>query len=445
MNRIIYGSFDHQLTFLSRPKRRGAWIFVTLVTMAASFTYAVSQEQPSSTIDTAPAAVAATTAPTAAAPVAAAPPVQKVEINYVVKPGDTLGKIFSVLKIDVATLPELLDVPAVREGFAALKPGNELTLTLHDGKLHGLTRRVSDTELLSIARRPTGGFNTRSVKTPIETKTAQVRGTINGSLFVAGRVVGLTPEIAQQLANDVFGWQVDFARDIRAGDRFNVVYEQKFRDDAYLGDGHILAAELVSNGETHQAIRYTSADGKVDGYFTPDGHSVRRPLLRAPIDFSRVQAHAGDERQPVITLVRDHNGTDYAAPVGTVVKAAGDGRIKFVGDNGEYGNTVIIEHGNGASTLYAHLSGFSRGLVASQRVKQGDAIGYVGNTGASTAPHLHYEYRVNGKPTNPSTVVATAGTQIPEPYLADFRSKSAVLLSSLAGQGEAVVTALLAN
>ena len=444
MNRMIYGSFDHQLTFLSRPKRRGAWVFVTLATMAASFTYAVSQERPSGTIDTASPVVAATTVTAPPAPVAA-PPVQKVEINYVVKPGDTLGKIFSVLKIDVATLPDLLDVPAVRERFAALKPGNELTIALHDGTLHGLTRRVSDTELLSIARGPTGGFNARIVQTPIETKTAQVRGTINASLFVAGRAVGLTPELAQQLANDIFGWQVDFARDIRAGDRFNVVYEQKFRDDTYLGDGHILAAELVSNGETHQAIRYTSADGKVDGYFTPDGHSVRGPLLRAPIDFSRVQAPTGDQRQPVITLVRDHNGTDYPAPAGTAVKATGDGRIKLVGDNGEYGNTVIIDHGNGASTLYGHLSGFSRGLATSQHVKQGDVIGYVGNTGASTAPHLHYEYRVNGKPTDPSAVVASAGPQLPEPYLADFRSKSAVLLSSLAGQGEAVVTALLAN
>lgn len=444
MNRTIYGSFDHQLTFLSRPKRHGAWVFITLVAMAASFTYAVSQQRPPLAADTAPPAVAAATT-TTAAPATEAPSVQKVEINYVVKPGDTLGKIFSMLKIDVATLPALLDVPAVRERFAALKPGNELTIVLHNGKLHGLTRRLGDTELLSIARGATGGFSARIVNTPTETKTAQVRGTINASLFGAGRAVGLTPEIVQQLANDVFGWQVDFARDIRAGDRFNVVYEQKFRDDAYLGDGHILAAELVSNGETHRAIRYTSADGKIDGYFTPDGHSVRRPLLRAPIDFSRVQAHAGDERQPVITLVQEHDGIDYPAPAGTVVKAAGDGRIKLIGDNGEYGHTVIIEHGNGASTLYAHLSGFSRGLAASQRVKQGDVIGYVGNTGASTAPHLHYEYRLNGKPTDPTAVVAAVGAQIPEPYLADFRAKSAVLLSSLAGQGEAVVTALLAR
>ena len=438
MIRKTRASFDHQLTFLSRPKHYGRWAFATLLVMAGGLTYVLSQDPPTEAVYTA--AATSTTAPPLAASAPAPKPVEHVEIDYVVKPGDTLGKIFTTLKIGVSNVPALFSAPVARERFKPLRPGDRLAIALEDGVLHSLKRRISETEMLSITRGP-DGFSASVVATPIEIKTAQVRGTINASLFVAGYAVGLTPEMVQQLAH-VFGTQVDFALDIRPGDRFNVVYEQKYRDGAYLGDGRIVAAELVSNGETYRAVRYTSPDGKVDGYFTPDGHGVRRPFLRAPIDFTRVQPNLDTEHQPIITMIREHEGIDYPADAGAAVKAAGDGRIKLVPDNGEYGNTAVIAHGNGVITLYAHLSGFASGLESNQRVKQGETIGYVGNTGASTAPHLHYEYRVNGKPADPSTT-AVATTSIPHRYLADFQSKSAALLASLERSDEAVVTALL--
>lgn len=440
MIRKTRASFDHQLTFLSRPKHYGRWAFAALLVMAGGLSYVLSQEPPTEAVYTA--AATSTAAPQlAAAPAPAPKPVERVEIDYVVKPGDTLGKIFTTLKIGVSNVPALFSAPVARERFKPLKPGNRLTIALEDGVLHSLKRRISETEMLAITRSG-DGFSANVVATPIEIKTAQVRGTINSSLFVAGRAVGLTPEMVQQLAH-VFGTQVDFALDIRPGDRFNVVYEQKYRDGAYLGDGRLVAAELVSNGETYRAVRYTSPDGKVDDYFTPDGHGVRRPFLRAPIDFTRVQPNLDTEHQPIITMIREHKGIDYPADAGAAVKAAGDGRIKLVPDNGEYGNTVVIAHGNGVITLYAHLSGFASGLESNQRVKQGETIGYVGNTGASTAPHLHYEYHVNGTYTDPSTIAAAAATSIPEQYLADFQSKSAALLASLGEPGEAIVTALL--
>lgn len=409
--------------------------------MAAGLTYALSQKLPTEAIET-DASASTGTPRLAAASKPAAQPVKKVDIDYVVKPNDTLGQIFTTLKIDVLQIPDLLSAPVARDKFKPLKPGDALTFALENGVLRNLKRRIGESEVLSITR-GANGFTAKVITTPIKIKTAQVRGTINASLFTGGRAVGLTPEMVQQLAS-VFGSQVDFALDIRPGDRFNVVYEQKYRDDAYLGDGRIVAAELVSNGETHRAIRYTSPDGKIDDYFTPDGQSVRRQFVRAPIDFTRVNAPTHAERQPIITTMRGHHGIDYPAPIGTVVKAAGDGRIKFVSDNGEYGNTVIIEHGGGRSTLYAHLSGFVRNAGFNQHVKQGEPIGYVGNTGASTAPHLHYEYRVNGKHTDPSTA-AVATSSIPDQYLSDFQSKSAALLASLERSGEAVVTASLAN
>lgn len=439
MNRKTSASFNHQLTFLARPKRYGRWILATLAAIAGGATYISLLEMPPVAEDT---AATTTEKPPRAALVAAPRPVKKVEIDYVVKPNDTLGQIFTVLKIDVNELPSLLSSPVAREKFKALHPGDRLTISLRDGVLHGVKRRISDNELVSITR-GANGFIAAVVATPVEIKTAQVRGTINASLFAAGRAVGLTPEIAQQLANDIFGWQVDFALDIRPGDRFNVVYEQKYRDGTYVDDGRIVAAELVSNGQTYRAVRYKSPDGKIDDYYTPDGHSVRRPLLRAPIDLTRVTANVGAERQPIITLMREHRGVDYPATVGTAVKAAGDGRIKFIADNGEYGNSVIIEHGGGRSTLYAHLSGFAKTAGLSQHVKQGETIGYVGNTGAATAPHLHYEYRVNGTATDPSTAASPTGTPLPAQYLADFQSKSAALLASLERGGEAVVMALV--
>lgn len=445
MKRKTRASFNHQLTFGPKRRKRGRWVFPALLLIAGGLAYGLSSERPTAVPQTASSAAPAEAPPLAAAPAPEPPPVKKIDIDYVVKPNDTLGQIFTTLKLDVTELPALLNDPVVRQKFKPLKPGDELTLALENGVLHGLRRRLSETEVLSITRGD-NGFAATVVTTPIETRTAQVRGTINSSLWVAGHAVGLAPQMVQQLASDIFGWHVDLALDIRPGDRFNVIYEQKYRAHEYLGDGRIVAAELVSNGEAYRAVRYTSADGKIDDYFTPDGRSVRRQFVRAPIDFTRVSANAHPTgRAPVITTLREHHGIDYPAPVGTVVKAAGDGRIKFVGANGEYGNTVIIEHGGRLSTLYAHLSAFARGLEPNRHVKQGETIGYVGNTGASTAPHLHYEYRVDGTYTDPRTAEPTEGASIPEQYLADFQSKSAALLASLEQPGDAIVTALLTN
>lgn len=442
-------SFNHQLTFATTHRRRGRRLLFLLVPLVtASLTLALSQELrpwlvpavPPAAVETAPAvpevAVAVEPVP---------PPVRKVEIEYLVRPKDSLGQIFTQLKLDVTELPAILSVPAVRDRFRAIQPDETLTFALENGVLRGIRRRLSETEVLAIERSGSG-FTAEVTATPIEVRTAQVRGTVSPSLYAAGRAVGLSPELLHTLTHEIFAWDIDFARDVRPGDRFNVIYEQRYRAGEYLGDGRIVAAEYVNGGEIHRAVRYTSPDGKIDDYFTPEARSVRRPFLRTPLDSARAAPEPEAERPArLLSTVEKHEGIDYRAPAGTPVKATGDGRIRFLGANGEYGHTVIIDHSGSVSTLYAHLSGFARELQPSQPVKQGEIIGYVGYSGAATAPHLHYEYRVNGAYADPRAAEVPAGAPLPAEYRTDFQSKAAALLAELEQRGDAVITAALAR
>ena len=233
------------------------------------------------------------------------------------------------------------------------------------------------------------------------------------------------------LANQIFGFDIDFALDLRQGDTFGVLYEQKFQDGRYVSDGRILAAEFVNQGKTHRAVWFESKDGEVKGYFTPEGKGMRTAFLRAPLDFTRISSKFNSRRlHPVLGIVRAHKGTDYAAPTGTKVWAAGAGRVAFAGRKGGYGNVVIIDHGKGVTTVYGHLSRFAKSLRTGRSVGQGDTIGYVGMTGLATGPHLHYEYRVNGVQRNPATLPMPR-TEVPSSYMAEFRAGSEVALARL--------------
>jgi murein DD-endopeptidase MepM/ murein hydrolase activator NlpD len=235
-----------------------------------------------------------------------------------------------------------------------------------------------------------------------------------------------------RLANDIFGWKIDFALEIRPGDRFNLIYEQKFRDGQYLADGRILAAEFINAGTVHRAVHYTSSDAKISGYFDPEGRSMQRRFLRAPLDFTRISSNFNlRRRHPILNLIRAHRGVDYAAPTGTVIKAAGDGRVSFAGVQGGYGNVVILDHGAGISTLYGHMSRFAKSLRTGRQVQQGQTIGYVGSSGAATGPHLHYEYRIHGRHQNPRTVPLPDAKPIPAGYFDEFAALRSGLLTEL--------------
>jgi murein DD-endopeptidase MepM/ murein hydrolase activator NlpD len=257
-----------------------------------------------------------------------------------------------------------------------------------------------------------------------------VRGRIDTSLFEAVAAAGAHDQIAVALA-DIFGWDVDFVLDVRPGDTFVVTYPEIWRDGVYIKDGPIQAAEFVNQGRDFQAVRYTDPDGDAH-YYTPEGRSLHRAFLRAPVEFSRVSSGFNLARyHPILNLIRAHKGVDYAAPIGTPVRAAGDGVVRFAGVAGGYGNMVEIEHGHGITTVYGHLSRFAHGTRAGTHVAQGSVIAYVGMTGLATGPHLHYEYRVNGVFKNPQTVSLLAAAPIDPRWRDDFLVRSAPLLASL--------------
>ncbi|KPK40462.1 MAG: peptidase M23, partial [Gammaproteobacteria bacterium SG8_47] len=234
----------------------------------------------------------------------------------------------------------------------------------------------------------------------------------------AGQRAGLSDNLIMELAA-IFGWDVDFALDIREGDEFAVIYEEHFLDGEKLRDGAIIGAEFVNQGQRYQAVRYTDPEGRGD-YFTPDGMSMRKAFLRTPVEFSRISSRFGTRKHPVLNKFRAHKGVDYAAPQGTPIKAAGDGKVIFAGTKGGYGRTAIIQHGGRYSTLYAHMSKFARGVRSGKYVRQGQTIGYVGSSGLATGPHLHYEFRVNGVHRNPLTVKLPEAAPISAALKSDF-------------------------
>ena len=229
----------------------------------------------------------------------------------------------------------------------------------------------------------------------------------------------------------IFGWDIDFALDIRTNDHFKVLYEEQFLQGEKLGNGPILAAEFTNQGTTFRAVRYVDDDGK-GNYFTPDGKSMRKAFLRTPVELARISSHFNLRRKhPILNKIRAHKGTDYAAPRGTPIKATGDGRVVWVGTKGGYGRTVIIQHGQSYKTLYAHMNKYGRGIGSGKRVRQGQIIGYVGTSGLATGPHLHYEFHHNGVVRNPVSVRLPKAESIPKAELAAFKQQTQPIVAQL--------------
>lgn len=451
MRRKTQLSFNHQLSFGStRPKKTGRWILAVLLfpLLGAVLAYGLSKyfippPAPPAPPAAEPLAQTPIEMPEVAEPVPPEPP--GVRVDFIVRRDDTLERIFRQLKLSLNDLTAIVGVPLARQNLARIKPDDQITVVHAEGAVKSLQHRISETETL-LVKRGAGGFSAEIVTTPIEVRSVSARGTVDASLLTVARSAGITAETMLQLANEVFGWQIDLALDIRQGDQFNLIYEHKYHDGEYVGEGRILAAEFTNDGETYRAVYYASPDGKVAGYFTPEGRSVRRQFLRTPLDFTRASLGFNPAQpQPVLHTMSDHHGIDYVVPTGTIVKAAGDGRVSFVGDNGEYGKTVTIEHGGGISTLYAHMAAFEKALQKGQAVKQGDIVGYVGRSGAATGPHLHYEFRVNGTPTDPRTVKLPDGAPIPAAYAADFEAKAKVLLVDFERAPQTVAAGPAAN
>lgn len=350
-------------------------------------------------------------------------------IEVIVRRNDTLDQIFRRLELNVADLASLRGLPGLKSQLDRLYPGEALTLMHRDGALVGLERRLSPSETLKVMRESTG-FLADIHENPLEIEVRTISAVIESSLFEAVLKAGAHDQTALALA-EMFAWDIDFVLDIQRGDSFVVTYEEIRQDGTYVKDGAILAASFVNQGREYRGVRYVDPQGRT-GYFTPDGESLRKAFLRAPLQFSRVSSRFNPRRRhPVLNRIRAHKGVDYAAPTGTPVRSAGDGRVRFAGRKGGYGNAVEISHANGIVTLYGHLSRFNRNARVGTRVAQGDVIGYVGMTGLASGPHLHYEYRVHGVHKNPQTVKLPDATPIDPALLPDFLAKAAPLLVTL--------------
>jgi murein DD-endopeptidase MepM/ murein hydrolase activator NlpD len=350
-------------------------------------------------------------------------------IEVIVGRNDTLDAIFRRRALDPADLAAIRQLPGIRQSLDFLKPGDAIKVTQRDGTVKELSRKVSETQTLHIVR-DGAGFAAQTTENPVQTRIRTASATIDSSLFQAAEAAQISEPTALKLAN-VFAWDIDFVLDIREGDRFTAVYQQIYQDGKYLHDGDLLAAEFVNNGKVYRAVRYVSDSGTV-GYYTPDGKPMRKAFLRAPVEFTRVSSVFNPHRlHPILNLIRGHMGTDYAAPIGTPVHAAGDGRVSFEGVRGGYGNAIMLSHGNDISTLYGHMSRFARDIRVGSHVQQGAIIGYVGMTGLATGPHLHYEYLMNGVHKDPQTVKLPGADPLSAEVMGQFRSQTAQYLADL--------------
>ncbi len=363
-------------------------------------------------------------------PVVAAPePEPRGEtLKLTVKSGDSLDRLFKRHALSRADLAEIMRLDLARQHLRVIRPGDEIEVRHDGGRMLSLQREISLTESLNISRGD-DDFSAQLIATELDSEARLAHGVIHSSLFEAAADAGISDRTIMNLAG-VFAWDIDFVLDIRRGDEFHLVYEELIRDGEVLGEGDILAAEFINQGDAYKAIRYTTPDGRTD-YFTPDGRSLRKAFVRAPVAFSRISSNFNPRRRhPKLNTIRAHKGVDYAAPRGTPIKAAGDGKVIFRGNKGGYGKTIILQHGGNISTLYAHLSKFS-GARSGSRVRQGQLIGYVGSTGLATGPHLHYEYRLNGVHKNPRTVKLPDAEPLDPQQMPAFQAAAAELLQKL--------------
>ncbi len=358
-------------------------------------------------------------------------------VDVIIRRNDTLDAIFRRMELSVEDLAAVRSLPGIRQSLDFLKPGDVVKLTSLNGELVSLTRRISDTATLTVKRDPGGEFAADIVKNSLEVRVAPLHGRISSSLFKTFNDLGASDQVAMQLA-EVFRYDVDFAQDLQPGDTFSIVLEKVWRDGKFVRDGDIIAAEFVNNGHTYRAVRYALPDGHRE-FYTPEGKTIRKAFLLAPVQFSRISSGFGLRWHPVLNHMRAHKGIDYAAPTGTPIRAAGDGRISFRGVQNGYGNVITLSHAGGVETVYGHMSNFASGLFVGKRVHQGELIGYVGMSGLATGPHLHYEYRVDGVHRNPASIKAMPAEPIPPALRADFDAKTKNLLAGLdAARGPAV-------
>ncbi len=363
-------------------------------------------------------------------------PIKPRHIEHKIQPNETLSSIFPLYNLSNKTLEKITKANKIGARFADLTVNNTLIIDLDDN--YKLQRLIYKKDIVNtlVATRNADGFDVRMDSRPLDKHETLAQGIIKSSLSADGAKAGLSTSIINKLADKIFAWDIDFNKDLHPNDKFTVIYEETSVDGKRLKTGEILAAEFVISGKSYSAIRYKDKEGNIE-YYSPQGKNVvrktRKTFLRSPIEFARISSPFNLHRKhPVLNRIRAHKGVDYAARSGTPIKSIGDGKIIFRGRKGGYGNVIIVSHSKKYSTLYAHMSKFNGKYKLGSTIKQGNIVGYVGQTGLATGPHLHFEFRVNGVQKNPLTVKLPR-TQVKEDktFLARFKKQTQPYIDQL--------------
>lgn len=354
---------------------------------------------------------------------------QKV-VKHMVKKGQTMSGIFTQVGLTQALLLNIVNADKDGNHLTKVMPGTELVFVLDaENELQQLSFDISEQQRLTITNGEQGISSSLS-DYQLQTQLVTTQGTIQSSLFGAGKKAGLSDKMVMQLAG-IFSWDIDFVLEIRKGDSFSLIYQKLYKDGEYLRDGKILAAVFTNQGKNYRAVYFEDSEQQ-GAYYTPEGRSMKKAFLRAPLNFSYISSGFNPKRMhPILNRVKPHNGIDYAAPVGTPVYAAGDGKVTKTGYNKYNGNYIFIKHPSGIVTKYLHLH--KRLVKQGKRVKQGQTIGQVGTTGMSTGPHLHYEFVYKGVHRNPRTVPLPKAQPLNKKFMPQFTQQAKPLLAQLDG------------
>jgi len=366
-------------------------------------------------------------------PVASVVPSEIVEYADTLRQGETLSELLSRARLAAHEVRVLMDELLPHQDPRRIRPG--FVVAYQQSRRDGATRQIEaylDPDRRLAVSRDGDEWRGSVEEVPVRIDTVSLEGEVSSSLYSAllhgdaddaGVSAWERERIADILAEEVFAWQIDFARDLRRGDRYRILYQRSVRPDGTAREGKVLGAEFTVNKRDYHAYHFTGEDGTRD-YYDRSGESLRRAFLRTPVEYRRVSSVFTNNRlHPVTGQNRPHRGVDYAAPTGTPIRAAGDGTILRAGRRGGYGNLVDIRHTRGYMTRYAHLNGFAPGIAPGVRIRQGDIIGYVGMTGLATGPHLHYEFHANGRAVDPRTAIPDlTGDPIPEQHRRAFMS-----------------------
>lgn len=335
--------------------------------------------------------------------------------------GDSMATLFKRLGLTAQNLHLVMQKNPYAKALTAIKPSQELKFLINKNKLEKLVIPMNNIQTLTVYR-DGPVYKTRVDSKKAKTQERYIAGVVKGSLYATAQNLGIPRKLIQQMTT-ILRKEIDFSRSVRSGDRFSIAYDTLYVEDKMVGIGDIVAVSYTNQGKTAQAIRHISRNGARD-YYTPKGESFKKAFSRYPIKFSHISSTFSNSRyHPILHYKRAHKGIDLAAPIGTPIQSVGDGTIASIGRHNGYGNMIEIKHDKTYSTLYGHMLRFAKGLSKGSRIKRGQVIGYVGQTGLATGPHCHYELHVHNQPRNPTTTYLPTASPVPAREMAQFKAK----------------------